>query len=196
VRAVTTHKARDAAPTWMRDGHALLFVSERSGTRELWKVDLAGGELTQLTDGETCGYPAVSPRGDMVAWTGPERGLRMMQLSTGNIVKSTSPAEVNYFPSWSPDSRYLAVTGRDWGSVDIYLVSADGNRSLLLTKNAVPGADIMIDALPSWSPDGNSMALISNKDGTRALWVLDGLDAYKKRLDSHTPMITFELEDD
>ncbi len=196
AHAVTTHEARDVAPTWMRDGRALVFMSERSGEQELWKIDLAGGELTQLTTAGTNNFPAVSPRGDMVAWTSVKRGLNMMQLSTGNMIQVRSPAEANYFPSWSPDSRYLAVTGRDWGSVDIYLVSADGNRSLLLTKNAVPGDDVMIDALPSWSPDGNSLALISNKDGTQALWVVEGLDVYKKRLDTRTPIITFELEDD
>ena len=51
-------------------------------------------------------------------------------MFTGKREKMTSFKGINGAPSWSPDGRFLAVSGRDWGSVDVYLVTADGTRAI------------------------------------------------------------------
>src|SRR5439155_10662485 len=39
----------DSSPTWSPDSKTVAFVSGRSGSRQIWKIDLDGGEATQFT---------------------------------------------------------------------------------------------------------------------------------------------------
>src|SRR4029079_9884129 len=42
-RRLIEHPANDTNPVWSPDGHRLLFVSDRSGTPDVWTIDVAGG---------------------------------------------------------------------------------------------------------------------------------------------------------
>ncbi|MFP4334677.1 MAG: prolyl oligopeptidase family serine peptidase [Wenzhouxiangella sp.] len=50
TRRLTTHEANDSAPAWSPDGQSLYFLSARSGSSQVWRLPLAGGEPTQVTD--------------------------------------------------------------------------------------------------------------------------------------------------
>ncbi len=49
VRRLTTHEARDSQPRWSADGKSVYFLSTRSGTSQVWKLPLLGGEAEQVT---------------------------------------------------------------------------------------------------------------------------------------------------
>ena len=49
-RQLTNSGKRDAHPRWSPDGSRILFESNRSGSSQLWVLDMAGGEATQVTD--------------------------------------------------------------------------------------------------------------------------------------------------
>jgi dipeptidyl aminopeptidase/acylaminoacyl peptidase len=49
VRRLTTHEARDSQPRWSTDGQFLYFLSTRSGSSQVWRLPLAGGEAEQVT---------------------------------------------------------------------------------------------------------------------------------------------------
>ena len=67
---LTQNPANDAALAGRRTAQALYFLSTRSGSSQVWRLALAGGEPTQVTD-----YPLdvgsfkVSPSGDRLALT-------------------------------------------------------------------------------------------------------------------------------
>lgn len=67
-RRLTQHSANDSSPRWAPDSRSLYFLSARSGSSQVWRIPLDGGEAQQVTD-----YPldvttlAVSPRGDRLA---------------------------------------------------------------------------------------------------------------------------------
>ncbi len=67
-RRLTQHAANDSSPRWAPDGRSLYFLSTRSGSSQVWRIALDGGEAQQVTD-----YPLdvtslkVSPRGDRLA---------------------------------------------------------------------------------------------------------------------------------
>jgi Tol biopolymer transport system component len=48
-------------PFWSRDGQSIYFVSNRSGSSQIWKIPAAGGNAVQITpDGETRDVPQES----------------------------------------------------------------------------------------------------------------------------------------
>jgi dipeptidyl aminopeptidase/acylaminoacyl peptidase len=47
---LTTHEAGDFNPRWAADGASLYFLSTRSGSSQVWRLPLAGGEARQVTD--------------------------------------------------------------------------------------------------------------------------------------------------
>jgi dipeptidyl aminopeptidase/acylaminoacyl peptidase len=49
VRRLTTHDANDTQPHWSRDGKSIYFVSTRSGSSQVWRIAVGGGEAEQIT---------------------------------------------------------------------------------------------------------------------------------------------------
>jgi dipeptidyl aminopeptidase/acylaminoacyl peptidase len=49
VRQLTTDPAGDFQPHWSPDGKSLIFLSTRSGSPQVWRLDLEGGESRQIT---------------------------------------------------------------------------------------------------------------------------------------------------
>ena len=49
-RRLTTHEASDSSPCWAPDGKSLFFLSSRSGSSQVWRLPLGGGEAQQVSD--------------------------------------------------------------------------------------------------------------------------------------------------
>lgn len=49
-RRMTQDPANDSMPRWSPDGRSLYFLSERSGSAQLWRLSLDGGEALQASD--------------------------------------------------------------------------------------------------------------------------------------------------
>ena len=49
VRRLTSHEAADSQPRWSADGRSLFFVSTRSGSAQVWRLSLDGGEAQPVT---------------------------------------------------------------------------------------------------------------------------------------------------
>jgi len=49
VRRLTAHDASDTMPRWSRDGKSIYFVSTRSGSSQVWRIAVDGGEAEQVT---------------------------------------------------------------------------------------------------------------------------------------------------
>lgn len=48
--AVIGDQFENKVPRWSRDGHSIYFTSNRSGEWQIWKLELASGQMTQITD--------------------------------------------------------------------------------------------------------------------------------------------------
>jgi Tol biopolymer transport system component len=70
-------------------------------------------------------------------------------------------------PAWSPDGRKIAFASRRAGTLDIYVMNADGTGTRRLTSSKAR------DAHPTWSPDGRRIA-----------FERDGIDIYVMRADA------------
>ena len=49
LRQLTTHPASDTSAVWTRDGRRVFFLSSRSGSSQVWRVAVDGGEPEQVT---------------------------------------------------------------------------------------------------------------------------------------------------
>ena len=61
ARNLTNAAGDDGHPWFARDGRTIVFESNRTGTWEIWKMDLASGKFTELTHGGTR-YESTRPR--------------------------------------------------------------------------------------------------------------------------------------
>ena len=70
ARRLTTHEAADFHPRWAPDGRSLYFLSTRSGSSQVWRLPLAGGEAEQVTHQPLdVGNLVVSPAGGRLAYS-------------------------------------------------------------------------------------------------------------------------------
>jgi dipeptidyl aminopeptidase/acylaminoacyl peptidase len=47
---ITSHSASESAVQWSNTSDSLYFLAKRSGSRQVWRLKLSGGEATQVTD--------------------------------------------------------------------------------------------------------------------------------------------------
>ena len=50
LKRLTTNPASDFSPRWTPDGESLLFLSTRSGSSQIWRLSMRGGEAEQVSD--------------------------------------------------------------------------------------------------------------------------------------------------
>lgn len=163
--------------------------------------------LTSLLGTER--YPALSEDGSMIAFTWNEDPLQnqdiyVKQTIGGQAVRITSDPNIELYPTWSPDGRYIAFlrqadekgepnhlviipalggtereigrvdNGLDWspdgkylvvtglhspgGGVGLSLISVDGQESRRVSPKT--GNEIFFDSAPRFSPDGRYIAFL------------------------------------
>jgi dipeptidyl aminopeptidase/acylaminoacyl peptidase len=176
IEYVTSHKAIDVSPSWSADGSEIIFSSTRTGENEIWSKHLGTGALERITTEGGGSYPSISPDGKWIAWIREGEGLYLLDRDSGVVTRAAEPRSVNFTPSWSHDGSFIAVTGSDWGKMDVYLVTADGRHAVLLTKTT------RREGQPGWSPDDNAIVTVTIQDDAVTLSVLTGIEAYKYRL--------------
>ncbi len=150
-------------------GSKIVFVSNKTGFKEIYECDFDGHGVEQLTNSRTISLtPSLSPDGRYLAYTDFSSGrpaLYIRDLSDGK----TSAAEksgVSIDPGWK-NSREVATTLSFEGDQAIYLITTGGLVSRRLTNSNA------IDVSPSFSPDGNKMAFVSTRNGSPQIFIQD-----------------------
>ncbi len=144
----------DISPAASPDGQRLAFASNRHGHWDLYVLDLATGELNQLTDTpEYDAAPSWSPDGQWLVYES----------------YAPLPIEVETKPSETATATPTTTNGQ---SLDIFIrpaANAEGGSAEPIRLTSDPAADYA----PSWSPGGRLIAFVSNRSGDDEIWLAD-----------------------
>jgi Tol biopolymer transport system component len=165
------------SPTVAPDGSAVVFVSDRDGHANLWRLPLGEAALQrepQRVTGHSgrCSNPRLSPDGRWIAYVRKVDGNSDVWVvpATGGASRrfTTDPAK-DAVPVWAPDGSQLAfISARD-GSAQVWVAPVgDGARtgpSRTITQSPAP-----IDSF-AWSPDGRQLAYVSRVEGIEEIWI-------------------------
>ncbi|HVB38028.1 MAG TPA: hypothetical protein VND92_05790, partial [Vicinamibacterales bacterium] len=88
-------------PQWAKDGRSLFFVSDRTGISNIYRLDVASGALTQVTNlnGGVSGITALSPalsvasQADELAFSVHQNGSNLIYLASAPGVLAGRPLE-------------------------------------------------------------------------------------------------------
>lgn len=177
-RVLTTHPEADHSPIWSRDGRFLYFVSSRSGSSQVWRLRLSGGEPEQITEMPLdVANPVLSPDGRRMAFTAevfPD--CADLRCTTERLERRADSKETG--------RAYEELFFRHWDSYE------DGRRSHLFSlaldadgtasgqpTDLTPGVRADVPPMPfggaeeiAFSPDSRHIVFASRVEGALEPW--------------------------
>ena len=163
-RQLTGGPACEQNPVLSPDGSLVAYVSDESGTPEVFIMDVRGGTPLQRTRGQAVdGKPAWFPDGSAIAFTGHRDGkpaiFKIPKLGGSPVLIVLDAA----YPAIAPDGDRIAFSRRDAsGRLRIAVAPlSDPSRFQILTHD---GDGIFLHANPAWSPDGTTLCYEDFKD--------------------------------
>jgi tricorn protease len=163
---VTDTAGEEAELGWAPDSRRLVYMSDRTGTHQLFLYDFASRHETPLTSGAARDdLPRYSPDGKWIAFERNSRELRVIDPAT----KEEKLLAVGVFDTppfvdardfvWSPDSRFIAylTSGtKTFANVHVVPVAGGDAKAVSFLANTNAGA-------LSWSPDGTYLTFSTSQ---------------------------------
>jgi dipeptidyl aminopeptidase/acylaminoacyl peptidase len=192
-RRLTQSPANDASPRWSPDGKSLYFVSTRSGSSQVWRLPLAGGEASQVTNyPRDIGALSVAPQGNRIAvsmevfvdcadlqCTKARLEAREKQKSSGRVYDGVF---VRHWDTWKDGTRsHLFVAS----------VGADGTAGTPVDVSKGLAADVPSKPFGDqeefvFSADGRSIVFAARVSGRAEPWSTN-FDLYQSPVDGSAP---------
>jgi serine/threonine protein kinase/sugar lactone lactonase YvrE len=178
---VTTHDANDWNPVWAPDGRWLYFLSNRSGSMNLWRVaiDEDSGEVRDEPQPLTAPAAyvsdfALSGDGSVAAFTSvlATRNIARVPINaatgktTGDVESVTSGTGDYAYIDVSRDGRQVVASSSERGQEDIFVIPVGSGGLRQLTN------DFARDRAPRWAPDGRTLFFYSDRTGYQ-IWRVD-----------------------
>lgn len=172
--------SKNVSPMWSADGRDVVYVSDRSGSENLWIQSADGGaarRLTTFTEGRLL-FPVLSGDGSAVVFE-RDFGIWKMAFPSGtpaqlSVTLKGAPqvASMEHLSlssglgdlALSPDGKKVAFEARG----EVFAASAkDGGQATRVTHTVAPESEI------TWAPDSRRIAYVSRRSGTPKLFLYD-----------------------
>jgi serine/threonine protein kinase/Tol biopolymer transport system component len=156
------------------DGRYIFFLSDRTGAPHIWRMDLDGGDLKQITNGAGEQSPVGSPDGRWVVYrmVFGENTLWRVPVDGGEPERLTDKS-ADGAVAFSLDGQSIAYCTEEDGALRLVIMPFAGGRPLR-TFDVPP--TILGVAGVRWTPDGRDLAYTGTRDGVSNIWIqsLDG----------------------
>ncbi len=163
-------------PLWLADGKTILFVSNRTGDFQLWKLDTETGAQSQLTEfgDDSIVQPTISSNGEVVVFRHlfdfyrfePGSGERPKKLRI--VVKSDDEPDPQV-RDWVSSATQASFTQ---DGLEIAMI-AGGDLWVMDTELREPRrvtASAELESDPVFSADGNQVYFVSESEGQSDIW--------------------------
>jgi Tol biopolymer transport system component len=151
------------APNWTPDGRRLVY----NHNGRMFSLDLASLESAPIDTGAQihCNNDhTLSFDGTLLGISSGSPSIVYTLPIGGGTPKQVTPTGPSYLHGWSPDGKYLVITGERDHEFDIYKVPAEGGPEVRLTtaKGLDDGSE--------FTPDGKTIFFNSERTGKMQVW--------------------------
>lgn len=179
ARLVTQSPASNTNPALSGDGTFMAFVSDRSGTPQIWVKGLPDGKPIQITEGDNAAAsPAWSPVDDTILFQRVEAGGAPSIWRT-DALRSNPPSLVQrraVSPRFA-DGRSFTFS-RGYSSV--YVATLDGNDVRRI--EGIPKTPGFAFSDPAMNADGDIAFVLADEGPSGNLWLYDEATATVRQL--------------
>src|SRR6266508_4647857 len=166
VASLIVSTALEASRRYSPDGKRIAFVSNRSGSDEIWVCGSDGENPIRLTSfrGPLAGSPSWSPDGKQIVFDCRPEGnadIYVVSAEGGQPRRLTTDPAEDIVPSWSRDGRWIYFTSNRSGRLQIWRMPAGEGDAAQITRQG--GFE------PMESPDGRWLYFTQDR-GSSSIW--------------------------
>lgn len=156
------------------DRTRLAFVSDKSGSNEIWIADASGANARQLTRGTNSAWPSFTPDGKSVVYLRFDEGQHVWRTPVDGKGQSVRITDIpTNRPSVSPDGKWLLCRLRSttpgvplWRTAIIPMNRKGEPRYFALPRDGGP-------PMTQWHPNGRSFLYTDYIDDIANIWIQD-----------------------
>ncbi len=114
AKQLSTDGAEHFDPAVSPDGRSIVWSSSAAGRRNIWRMDLDGSNIQQVTNGKNEWTPEYTPDGKWLVYATTPHSLSKIPSAGGAPVRLTNG--LSWRPSISPDGKWVAYNRLDEAS--------------------------------------------------------------------------------
>jgi len=166
---LTVNVADNYHPAVSPDGRYVVFSSSRTGSFNLWRMDLAdGSNPKQLTSGGSDFNPSITPDSRFIVYERQSGGSTLWKVAIDGGEPTQLTSKYAAVPTVSPDGRFIACR---------YYIGSDVKGIAVLPIEGGPPIKQLPIAIIDWqrvrwTADGTALTYVDSRGTDYNLWSL------------------------
>lgn len=168
IKTLINISRTDRAPYTYRIVGNFVYIeqvsSEKTAQVDIFKADLSGRIIEQITKNGIDTFYDVSPNSNYLTYRNTDGQLVLLNIKTRTSKLVDEAPSVPEFLSWSPDSeKFIFMSLKPDSAWHLFLFSITENELIELSPHINPNDS------PVWSPDGNNIVIRNYPDDNKGV---------------------------